>query len=279
MSKQNVIGIDVGGTKIRIGKISESKLINEILLSTLAHRLEDDIISDIIQGIGMVIDVNTVGIGIGVPGLVDEEKGIIYNPHNIPSWKEVHLKEKIEAHFGLSVRLSNDANCFALGEKVFGMGKKYHNFVGLCLGTGVGAGIIINDKLYSGVLSMSGEFGGVPYLKHDYEYYCSGKFFTQCHGITGQEVFERAMSADINAIKIFDEYGMHLGKLIQTILLTLGPEAIVLGGTVSRSYRFFQKSMMESLLSFPHRLVSNRLEIEVSEFGKTAVFGAAALIY
>lgn len=87
------------------------------------------------------------------------------------------------------------------------------------------------------------------------------------------------MSGDINAIKIFDEYGGHLGNLLNIVLLTLGPEAIILGGSVAKSYRFFQKSMMDALLKFPFRKVVDQLFIEVSRNEKIAMLGAAALCF
>ncbi len=278
MENRTTIGIDIGGTKIRIGKVSNGILLHDDLLATNAHRTRNEIISDLIRSIHGMMDDSVCGIGIGAPGLIDEENGIIYNPHNIPSWKETHLKMEIESFFHVPVKISNDANCFALGEKLYGKGKKHKNFVGLCLGTGVGAGIIINNELYSGTLSMSGEFGGIPYLHHDYEYFCSGQFFINCYGISGQEAFEKAMVSDAKAIKIFDEYGTHLGKLIQTILLALGPQAIILGGTVTQSYRFFQKAMLETVNNFPHKKVSEQLDIAVSEMPKIAILGAASLV-
>lgn len=79
-----------------------------------------------------------VAIGIGVPSVVDREKGIVYNVVNIPHWEEVHLKEILEACFSVPVYVDNDANCFALGERIFGEGKTVDNFVGLTLGTGLG---------------------------------------------------------------------------------------------------------------------------------------------
>jgi glucokinase len=211
--------------------------------------------------------------------LVDEENGIVYNVQNIPSWKEVHLKRHLESHFSIPVNISNDANCFVQGEKYFGRGEKYKNFVGITLGTGLGTGIIINNKLHTGILSAAGEFGCIPYLKHTYEYYCSGKFFKEFHNISGKEAYERALLGDANAIRIFDEYGEHLGNLLKTVLFALGPEAIILGGTVTRSFRFFQKSMMESINNFPFELITNQLEILVSDNEKIAVLGAAALTF
>jgi len=278
MTKKTTIGIDIGGTKIRLGKVLDGKILCDSLLCTLAERGQDEIISDLVNAIHEIMDDSVTGIGIGAPGLIDEEKGIIYNPHNIPSWKETPLKKKIESYFHIPVRISNDANCFALGEKVFGQGKKYRDLVGLCLGTGAGAGIIINNKLYPGTLTMAGEFGGIPYLKHDYEYYCSGQFFMNCHGVSGKEVYDKALSADPEALEIFNAYGTHLGNLIQTILLAISPQAIILGGTVTRSYQFFQESMTSAIHNFPHKRVSENLEILVSETPDMAILGAAALI-
>jgi glucokinase len=279
MKHHSLLGIDVGGTKIRIGKVTDGKITDELYLLTQADKSEDMIISDIIEGIKKVISPEVTGIGIGVPGLVDEVNGIVYNVTNIPSWKEVHLKKKIESYFNKPVQLANDANCFALGEKVFGKGRKYHNLVGLTIGTGVGTGIIINDKIYSGTFSLAGEFGGIPYLQHTCEYYCSGQFFSECHATTGQAIYERALAGDRKAIKIFDEYGEHLGNLIKTILLALGPQIVILGGSVTQSYRFFHKSMMESISKLPFRMITDHLVIEISTNEKIAVLGAAALMY
>jgi glucokinase len=278
MYHNTAIGIDIGGTKIRIGKVLDGKVLCETYLGTFANRSENEIIADLVQGIGDIMDNDVTGIGIGAPGLIDEKNGIVYHPHNIPSWKQTPLKDKIAAHFHLPVMISNDANCFALGEKIYGQGRNYQNLVGLSLGTGVGAGIIINNRLYSGTLSIAGEFGGIPYLQHDYEYYCSGQFFTHCYNHTGQEVYDRALSADPKAIKIFDEYGTHLGNLIKTLLLAIGPQAIILGGTVALSYRFFQKAMTDALNDFPHKKVSGKLDIMVSHSPNIAILGAAALV-
>jgi len=277
MNNETIIGIDAGGTKISIGRVSMGCIIEEVSIPTNASGTEDEVIDSIIQGINKIINKDVIGIGIGVPGLVDEKNGIVYNSVNIPSWKEVHLKSKLEKKTGKTVYVSNDANCFALGEKYFGNGSKFRNVVCLTLGTGVGAGLIINDKLHPGVLSVSGEFGCLSYLEHDFEYYCSGKFFKNIHQGSGSDFHERAASGDIKAIRIFDEYGEHLGNLIKNIILTVGPEAIILGGSVANSFRFFQKSMMESLSKFPFKQITNQLVIEVSKIDKISVLGAAAV--
>lgn len=278
MKNQSIVGVDVGGTTISIGRVVDEKIVAETSFPTQAHRAEDEIIQDIIRGIEKVIEPNTIAIGIGTPGLVDEELGMVYDVSNIPSWKEVRLRDKIEAHFNRIVQISNDANCFVMGEKIFGKGKKYRNFVGITLGTGVGGGLVIDQKLYPGTL-MSGEFCGIPYLDKNYDFYCGSKLFTEKHGISGLEASERVLAGDKNAQLIFDEYGEHLGNLFKTIILILNPEAIIIGGSIAKSYPFFEKSLKNSLNNFALNRVINQLKIEVSEIDNIAVIGAAALVY
>ena len=116
-------------------------------------------------------------IGIGVPSVVDTHTGIVYDVQNIPSWKEVAIAQKMQELYKLPVLVNNDANCFALGEYHFGKGKGTKSMVGVTIGTGIGAGIIINGKLYCGPNCGAGEFGMIGYLDKVVEYYASGQFF------------------------------------------------------------------------------------------------------
>ena len=218
------------------------------------------------------------GIGIGVPGLVDEEKGIIYDLLNIPSWKEVHLKEQLEFHFKKPVRITNDANVFAVGENFFGAGKPYKNLVGIALGTGFGTGIIINHQLYSGTLSSAGELGSIPYLDSTIENYCSGKFFMEQYGMKGNEVFKEAQAGDEKALRILDEFGTHLGNAVKMVLYFISPEAIFFGGSISKAYPYFESSLMASVSEFPFKRVLERLVLQPSDTSNISILGAAALI-
>jgi glucokinase len=249
----------------------------EVELTTPASESAENVIRDLVFGIKQVIDNEVTGIGIGVPGLVDEENGIVYSVQNIQSWNKVHLKKHIEDQFKKSVCLTNDANCFALGEKLYGKGKPFKNIVGMTLGTGFGAGIIINDKLYSGNLSIAGELGGIPYLQSDYEQYCSNKFFTNFFNLQGREVYERALNGNIQALNIFEQFGKHLSSVVQLVLYALGPDAIIFGGSVSKSFPFFKESLWNDLQRFPYKSILDRLVIDVSETDKVAVLGAASL--
>lgn len=277
MKQERIIGIDIGGTKIQMGVILNGVIEKKIKFPTRANAAQEEIIQDIIQQIE-ALETSFTGIGIGVPGLVDEDNGIIYDLVNIPSWQEVHLKEVLEAHFQKPVFITNDANMFALGEKYFGKGRSYRNFVGITIGTGFGSGIFINNRLYGGNYASAGELGSMPYKDSTIETYCSGKFFQQHYGSSGFELFERAQHGDPKAMQAFREYGSHLGEAIKMILLILSPEAIFIGGSVSDSFEFFEEGLRESLNAFPFKRVLNDLEILTSDVSEVSLLGAAALV-
>jgi glucokinase len=279
MINNKYLGVDIGGTKVQVGVVQSGELVQELRFETSATASKEQILSELVQQLAPLVDAEVAGIGIGVPGLVDEENGIVHNVQNIPSWQEVHLKQHLASHFDKPVFLTNDANAFAVGEKMYGQGQPYANLVGIALGTGFGAGIIINHQLYSGTLSSAGEFGGVPYLDKTVEDYCSGKFFVQRTGRPGGEWHARAQRGDAEALALFAEFGRHLGRAIQIILYGLAPEAIFLGGSVSQGFEYFRGGMYESLQTFPFKQVTAGLVIEPSTIGNAAVLGAAALCH
>ena len=272
-----ILGIDLGGTNIRVGLIENDELVRVERLEIKNNCSEEEIIGDIISSINKYDIACVEGIGIGVPSVVDIEKGIVYDVQNIPSWKEVHLKDILESKFKIPVYLNNDANCFAVGEKYFGKVKEFKNIVGLIIGTGLGSGLIINNRLYAGNNCGAGEFGMVPFKEYNYEYYCSGQFFKNKYNISGEECYEKATANNFKALEIFTEYGVNLGEAIKMILYTFDPQVIVLGGSVSKSYRFFKDEMWKTIKSFAYPKSVDKIKIEVSEKNHIAVLGAAAL--
>jgi glucokinase len=277
MNNKNYLGIDIGGTKMHVGLVQQGKLIREAKFDTAATAPKEQILAELVGCLEAFMGDDVIGIGVGVPGLVDEANGIVHGVQNIPSWQEVHLQEHLASHFGKPVYLTNDANAFTVGEKMYGQGQPFANVVGLVLGTGLGAGIIINHALYSGTLSSAGEFGGIPYLDKTTEDYCSGKFFRQRTSRPGAEWHALAQQADAEALAVFAEYGQHLGNAIKTILYALSPQAIILGGSVSQCFEYFRGGLFESLRAFPFKAVTEQLVIAPSALGNSAVLGAAAL--
>ncbi|MFB0564231.1 MAG: ROK family protein [Candidatus Aminicenantaceae bacterium] len=279
MTKEATIGVDLGGTKVSIGKVKKSKIVKHTSSGISAEGSEKQILSEIIQAIEEIFDPGVAGIGVGVPSVVDVEKGIVYEVQNIASWKKVPLKEILESHFHKPVYVNNDANCFAVGEKHFGKGRKYSNFVGVTIGTGLGTGIIINDRLYCGPNCGAGEFGSIPYKKSILEYYCGGQFFMGEYGINGEQVYARAKQGDKTALEIFEQFGTHVGEAMMIIMFALDPEAIIVGGAISQSFSFFEKSMRERMKTFPYKHAVERLIIETTDQPQIAILGAAALHY
>ncbi|MGE5365213.1 MAG: ROK family protein [Bacteroidota bacterium] len=274
-----ILGIDIGGTNMRVGYIEDNRLVRSESVQLSNVDSEQETLDQLTSLIDIFSDRKTGGIGVGVPSVVDTEKGIVYDVQNIPSWKEVHLKEILENKYGVPVYVNNDANCFAAGEKYFGKAVGYRDVVGLIVGTGLGAGVITNGTLYTGSNCGAGEFGMISYRDSILEHYCCGQFFQNKYSVSGSVISERAGAGEAEALRIFDEFGAHLGEAIKIILYSLDPEMIVLGGSVSKSFRYFSASMRKSLGTFAYTKSLDRLKIEVSETENIAILGAAALYF
>lgn len=274
-----LIGISFGGKTLVAGKVKDGRVKKSITRKINNKAPEDEILAEVFNIIHEVKDNEVAGIGIGVPSLVDVEKGIVYHVQNISSWREVHIKEILESHFGLKVYVNNDANCFAIGEAYFGQTANYVNSVGLILGAGVGAGVIFKGHLYSGTNCGAGEFGEIPFRDSNYEYYLNDAFFDYKYGVSVTTFLKRANKKDKIALAIFEQYGNTLGSLIKTILFAVDPEIIVIGGPLSKAFPYFEKSMWDKIKTFPYKHAINKLKVVASEQEDIAVLGAAALYF
>ena len=164
------IGIDVGGTNIKLGLVSSqgrvvarSRLVTKDfvqnknkLIAALAGAIED------LLDINGVASKDVYGAGIGLPGLIDPQKGFIHVLPNIPHWRNVPLKKILENQLNIPVFLENDVKLITLAEWTFGTGKGYQNLICVALGTGVGSGLILNNALYRGEGFVAGELGHLP---------------------------------------------------------------------------------------------------------------------
>ena len=278
METGKIIGVDLGGTNVQAARLNGSEIEQSYLQNISALANQETVLSEVISSIKQVMDSEVLGIGIGIPGLVEFDSGIVYELNNIPSWKEVPLREILEREFNVPVTINNDANCFALGELYFGKGKNFNDMVGLIIGTGLGSGIIFGKKLYHGANCGAGEFGMLPYLDHNYEYYCSGQFFKNHYNKSGREMALQAEQGNPEALAAFSEFGSHLGKALMATVYVLDPQLIVLGGSVSKSFPYFNKTMWESLNKIEYQHVLKNLKVEVSVNEHIPILGAAALV-
>ena len=249
------IGIDVGATK------TEGVLINEkgkVLISgrILTPKNKKEFFETIFALVKKLKTKKIAGVGIGVPGQINN--GVLVREPNLPFAQNLNLKKIVQKKFKVKTLVDNDANCFALAEARI---RRKKNLIGLTLGSGVGGGIIIRGKIYRGADGLAGEFGQIVYKGKILEDYCSGKFFEK-----------RGFNK-----KVFEEYGFHLGNLINMAVNSLNPEIIVLGGSVTQSFKFFKKSMersFKSKLTYPQL---KRTKIVVSKNKHAGAVGAAFL--
>ena len=271
------IGLDIGASKMSAGILSNQRLKKVINRATYAQSTQQEVIEQIFNLLDSLVDKQIQSIGIGVPGIVDVDQGVVFEVVNIPSWQEVGLKKVLEKKYKIPVYINNDANCFALGEKYFGQAKKYNNLAAVTLGTGMGTGLIINNQLYNGSTGGAGEFGQVPYQESIMEKYSSGQFFQKNYNINGEILFDKAQKGNKKSLKIFEEFGYHLGKALSIIVYSFDPEIIILGGSVAQAFKFFEKSMKKSLKESSYERSYSRLKISLSDNPHSALLGAAWL--
>lgn len=273
------IGVDLGGTNIRAG-IRENDSIFNRRQAPLTEKLSlESTLDQLIDLIKPLVSPDVKGIGIAVPSIVDSKNGVVYDVVNIPSWKRVELKSILEKEFNVLVQVENDANCFALGEWSYGKAKGHRNVVGITLGTGVGSGLILDNKIFSGNRGGAGEIGYLNYKDRDFEFYGGSFFFQEMHHTSAFELSQRATAGDAQAMKIWDEYGTHIGNLIKSVMYAYDPEVIVFGGSISNAFALFESSMNRTIATgfhFPSSM--SKLKITRSENENITLLGASSLV-
>lgn len=271
----SAIGVDIGGTKIKAGLINSSgKIQKRAEIFTEAEKGKKMILKNIFTAIDSVIDGNTAAIGVGVPGLVKNGR-IIICPH-VSRLDGANIKRILEHRYKARVMVENDANCFAMGEAVFGAGRKSNYLVGITLGTGIGSGIIINKEIYHG-MGNAGELGHTI-INLD----CKGKEQAEDYlsigafgGKIPKKIFELAEKGDRKSREIFGNYGKMLGIFLANTILAFDPDCIVVGGNISNAWKYFNKTMSAEIKK---RAMMNNAKIIKRKLGDdAAVLGAAYL--
>lgn len=272
-----VIGVDLGGTKVAAGRVREGELMQLVKHSVPAQEDKETVLAVVMDAIAEVMSPEVVAIGCGVPSVVDVADGVVREVGNIPSWKAVPLRAELEQRFGIPVAIDNDANVFALGEFVFGAGKDHQHLVGITLGTGLGAGVIVDGRLLHGANCGVGELGKTARKGMRLEDWCASTYFPREWNASAGELHRRARDGDPHAIEVFGHYGEELSEAIKRALYVYDPQIIVLGGSISTAFDLFEDRMRRGLDDFAYPHIIDRALIEKSGLENAPVLGAAAL--
>lgn len=287
MNNNYYLGVDIGGTKCAVIAGTENmKILARKSFPTQTNKGPWHTINLIIENILSVVrqfgisGLRAAGISCGGP--LDSKRGIVQSPPNLPGWDEIPIVKIINEKLNVPVYLQNDANACALAEWKFGAGKGTRNMVFLTFGTGMGAGIIIDGRLYSGTNDLAGEVGHIRLAadgpeaygkKGSFEGFCSGtgiallakeitrerlkqgKTVTFCDTlqriskISARDVAEAAERGDEVAKEIFRISGSYLGKGLSVIIDILNPEMIVIGSIYARCRGLLEPSCLEVLMN------------------------------
>ncbi|HNW39780.1 MAG TPA: ROK family protein, partial [Candidatus Omnitrophota bacterium] len=236
-----------------------------------------------------------LGVGIGLPGPVDNLAGIVHFLPNIPGWKEVKLKKILEQSTGLPVAIDNDAKLMTLAEHEFGAAKKLKNVLCLTLGTGVGGGLIINNSLYRGLDNAAGEAGHFPLNEKGplcgcgaqgclEAYVGNHKIIKEARKIFGPQITLEEVSAlarknDLRAIKFWKQVGEKLGLALSGIVNLLNLDAVVIGGGVACAGMVLLENIRRTILLRAMRVQAKRVKVINAKLGVDAgIIGAGILI-
>ncbi len=312
---QYAIGVDLGGTTIKTGLVSsDGKIIVQSKYPTLGDHGPKAVIGQIQRSIEEVFPSakgkKLRGIGIGSPGIVDEEGGIVKDPPNFAEWHNVPLGNAVKKIFKQHVRVENDANVAAIAEAKFGAGKRHPNFLFVIWGTGVGGGIILDGKIYRGPFGGAGEIGHVCI---DYkglqcncgaagcvEAYVGQRYLSQrtverlkshpeslilalvngdVSKVEPKLISDAALKGDTLAREIFMEAGTLLGVALGSVLNTVDLRVIIIGGGISAAGDFVFTAIKKSVQSHVMKPMRQDITVLPAKLGNSAgILGAAGLV-
>ncbi|MFT4326228.1 MAG: ROK family protein [Candidatus Woesearchaeota archaeon] len=225
------IGVDIGGTEIKAGLVDNGKILRYASASTL--RSVSMIVDSIIKIIKELWQDDVTSIGIGFPGVV--HNGIVSGGGNL-QWPSIDISKRIHAVFGVPVSVINDAHAFTKGARDFYL---LDSFAGITLGTGLGFGLVKDNMLID-----VPEINKIPYKDADFESYCSSHFFRD----DPKKLLDFSKNGDLKALRIFEDFGMHLSHVLLHVHATYGVDTFVLGGSLCNAHEYFDASLQQNLL-------------------------------
>ena len=257
-----IIGVDIGGTKCALVKAdAEGRVEREMRFGTTDV---SGTLANIYAAVSELGPGASPVFGIACGGPLDAERGVILSPPNLPGWDGIAIVSELESRFGGRGYLMNDANACALAEWQFGAGRGTRNMVYLTHGTGMGAGLILDGRLYEGTTGDAGEVGHVRLAPEgpvgygkagSFEGFCSGGGLSRLaegriaghRRLSAKELAELANAGNAEALAVWEESGRYLGRALSLLIDILNPEVIVLGSLYMRSGRLLESAMREEL--------------------------------
>lgn len=277
------IGVDLGGTNLRIAAVSpQGQLVEKVTLGTKVALGRDHVLDQMCGAIRQLTDKyqasgKLLGVGIGIPGIIHLATGRVYESPNLPGWADSPVRDEIEQRLGTRVFLENDANAAALGEKWLGAGRDVPNMAMITLGTGVGGGIVLNGLVWHGMNGMAGEFGHITVepngalcgcgnhgcveayssataiVRMAKEAIASGKAPSLLRAATSdpefnsKSIYNLAIQGDEEARRIFRRVGWALGVMLAGLVNVLNLNMYVIGGGVASAWEAFSPAIFEEL--------------------------------
>lgn len=296
------IGVDLGGTNLRAAAVDQyGKMLAQISASTSPEKGREHVIGEIVESIQQLrskqLDGRFAGVGIGVPGFILMEQGIILNSNNLAFLENIPLRDEIEHRLGAPVILENDANAAALGESWIGAGAGVEDLVLLTLGTGIGGGIVYKGRVMHGFLGMAGELGHLTVVPNGNPCGCGNIGCLEKHASataitclaelmkitphpnpTAEDIFNLAVAGDWKAQQIFKSMGEALGIALAMLINTFNFPLYLLSGGPLPAWDYFAPSMMEQVSRRSFTFRNSRTRIERARLGNQAgLYGAAYL--
>lgn len=302
--KRYTIGVDFGGTNIKLGLVNHrGQVASRSFLDTRKFlRQRYKLIDALVLEMKSLMDAkrlaakDILGIGFGLPGLIDSKKGVINFLPNVPGWKNVPLKNIIQKRLYLPTFIDNDVNVIALGEWKFGAGKGYKNLVCMTLGTGVGGGLILNNELYRGEGFVAGELGHMPLNEKGplcncggwgcFELYVGNRTLLQKAAkifkkkdIQLPDVNHLARQGNARAIQFWEEAATHIGNALVGVVNLLNPTLIIIGGGVANNLVFMEKTIMAVIQKRAMKVQAAMVKVVRAQLGDDAgIIGARVLV-
>lgn len=305
-----LIGIDVGGTTVKMGIINQNgNILDKWEIPTNTANHGESILTDIWESIKENSSLeNVAGIGIGVPGFIDQDTGDVYEAVNI-GWKQIELARILKEMSGLPVFVENDANAAVLGENWKGAGGQVKNLIAVTVGTGIGGGIIANGSILDGVSGTAGEIGHITMDENGTPCNCGrygcletissatgivrqakdkikenpdstlATFYAGQDNITAKDIFQLADSGDVICKNIIKHAAEVLGLAISNLTVVINPSRILIGGGVSQAGESYVSLIDDAFRRYTLAKAGEVCDLKIAQLGNDAgIIGAAFLV-